>query len=124
MVTGTGKNNGKKKSLATCLSYLGVLPFIITAYCLLLDIHQLPYLGDIHYVFYSYATLIASFMAGTHWGLAINSNSDHILILIISVTVVLILWVLWSSCQLSYCSIFLLPIYVLLWSIDFFFIKR
>lgn len=62
-------------------------------------------------------------MAGTHWGLAINSNSDHILILIISVTVVLILWVLWSSCQLSYCSIFLLPIYVLLWSIDFFLLK-
>ena len=49
-------------------SYAGALPFIFCALCLIGNIHILPLLGHTDNVVSAYGTVIASFMAGSHWG--------------------------------------------------------
>ncbi|HHT0594509.1 TPA: DUF3429 domain-containing protein [Legionella anisa] len=113
----------QKNSLVTSLTYLGAIPFLVAALCSLLGVNELPYLGATQPLLYSYATLIASFMAGTHWGYVVRSNSTYNLILFTSVTIVLILWVSWSSTSKSTYPAFLVAIYLLLWVLDYLLLK-
>jgi hypothetical protein len=113
----------QKNGLVIYLTYLGALPFLIAAFCSLLGITELPYLGVTQPLFNSYATLIAGFMAGTLWGYVMRSNLSHSLILFASVIIVLILWILWSSSKtLTYSA--LAPIYLLLWCLDYWLLKH
>jgi hypothetical protein len=52
----------------TYLSYAGALPFFFCALCFIGDIHILPLLGHTDKVLSGYSLVIASFMAGSHWG--------------------------------------------------------
>ncbi|WP_454784665.1 DUF3429 domain-containing protein [Legionella sp. WA2024007413] len=113
----------QKNGLVIYLTYLGALPFLIAAFCSLIGITELPYLGSTQPLFYSYATLIASFMAGTLWGYVIRSNSSSRLILFASVIIVLMLWVLWGSSKTMPYSAFLVPLYLLLWCLDYWLLK-
>ncbi len=105
------------------MTYLGAIPFLVAALCSLLGVNELPYLGATQPLLYSYAALIASFMAGTHWGYVVGSNSTYNLILFTSVIIVFILWVLWSSTSKSTYPAFLVAIYLLLWVLDYLLLK-
>ena len=61
--------------------YAGCLPFIFCSLSLMLGFKILPYLGDINKILQFYALVIASFMAGTHWGqyLAVEDKSLYYL---------------------------------------------
>ena len=50
------------------LTYAGAIPFVFCAFCLSIDIQQLPLFGLIETILSAYALVIASFMAGAHWG--------------------------------------------------------
>ena len=50
------------------LTYAGCLPFIICAFFLFFNLNSIPYLGDTITTLQVYSLVIASFMAGAHWG--------------------------------------------------------
>ncbi|UTW44342.1 DUF3429 domain-containing protein [bacterium SCSIO 12696] len=56
------------RKLYAYLAYLGALPFVLCALCLLLGVYSLPYVGDVQVVLSTYGLVIASFMAGSLWG--------------------------------------------------------
>jgi hypothetical protein len=56
------------KILQKNLTYVGTLPFVLSALCLILNIRTIPFLGDISHLLNVYGLVIASFMAGSHWG--------------------------------------------------------
>ena len=56
------------KKLYLYLTYAGALPFIICAVCLAFDITSLPLLGATKQILSVYALIIATFIAGNHWG--------------------------------------------------------
>jgi hypothetical protein len=51
------------------LSYTGTLPFLFCALCFIEGIQIIPFLGSIYKVMSGNGLVIASFMAGSHWGL-------------------------------------------------------
>lgn len=53
------------------LAYAGALPFVACALLPVTGIVELPLLGSLQAVAGSYAIVIVSFMAGTHWGHAL-----------------------------------------------------
>lgn len=53
----------------------GTLPFLALAGLLLSGSRTLPVLGDILHLLQSYTVVIVSFMAGSHWGLAVATPS-------------------------------------------------
>ena len=58
----------KFQKITILLMYAGCLPFIFCSVSLMLGFQILPYLGDITKILQFYTLVIASFMAGTHWG--------------------------------------------------------
>ena len=54
------------------MTYAGALPFIASAFLLLCDIYKIPMLGNIDKIISIYGIVIASFMAGVHWGQHLN----------------------------------------------------
>ena len=54
--------------LYAALAYAGALPFIACAILPWLGMPTLPLIGDCKYVSATYGVVIASFMAGIHWG--------------------------------------------------------
>ncbi|MDM3872487.1 DUF3429 domain-containing protein [Porticoccus sp. W117] len=56
------------RKLYTYLAYLGALPFVLCALCLLFGVYSLPYVGDVQVLLSTYGLVIASFMAGSLWG--------------------------------------------------------
>ena len=56
------------RSLHSRLAYLGALPFVFCALCMLFSVQSLPYVGDVERVLATYGLAIVSFMAGSLWG--------------------------------------------------------
>lgn len=54
------------------LTYAGLLPFIGGALCFIANVEVIPLLGDTVQVFGVYGLVIASFMAGSHWGIHLS----------------------------------------------------
>jgi len=54
------------------LATLGAIPFVACAVLPLVGVTELPYLGDTGTIAAAYGLTIASFMAGVHWGTALN----------------------------------------------------
>jgi len=50
------------------LAYAGLVPFIACALALAADVSVIPVLGGVKHALAVYALVIASFMAGVHWG--------------------------------------------------------
>ena len=65
------------KKIFPYLTYAGAIPFIFCAACLFADIHQIPKLGSIEKILSVYGLLIASFLAGAHWGQHLHINKAH-----------------------------------------------
>lgn len=62
------------KKIYPILMYTGTLPFIFCAICFLLDWKSIPFFSETTHILKVYGLVIASFMAGTHWGKALNMN--------------------------------------------------
>lgn len=74
-------------------TYAGLLPFLICAALPLAGIGTIPLLGTYAHIAASYAAIIASFMAGTHWGLAMTvPGRTGTAILTLSVIIALAAW--------------------------------
>lgn len=56
------------KHLRTSLTYAGVLPFIACALCLVMNVRTVPILGPVEQILGAYGLIIATFLAGSHWG--------------------------------------------------------
>lgn len=91
------KNNGlEKTSLKTqiFLTYAGAFPFVFFAICILFKIQNLPIFGDVIHSTTIYGLIIASFMAGSHWGQQLNLNKKpKFLLQLTSNTNAIVLWV-------------------------------
>lgn len=57
------------------LAFLGTLPFVFCAACLVFDVQTIPILGDTRNVLGIYALVITAFMAGSHWGQHLDFDS-------------------------------------------------
>ena len=63
------------------LTYAGAIPFVVGAFCLGVDIRTLPVLeafglGSVEQIVSVYALVIASFLAGIHWGQHLNATGS------------------------------------------------
>ncbi len=81
------------------LAAFGALPFIACAVLPLVGMTTLPYLGDTAEVAAAYGLTIASFMAGVHWGTALNTEAALPVNLYITSNVVAV--AAWASFLLS-----------------------
>lgn len=93
-----------ESSLAIRLTWAGLLPFAAGAVLLLLPSVPLLLGVDLAFVsrlFFFYAMAIALFMAGTHWGVALASQSVPVMRwpLIVSNGQLLILWATCALCD-------------------------
>lgn len=76
------------------LTYAGAIPFIFCAICLTIDIRQLPWLGAIESILSVYALVIATFLAGAHWGQHLHIQGEwNSNLPIISNIFAVVLWV-------------------------------
>ena len=75
------------------LAIAGVLPFVLCSVSLALNIYVVPVFGLIKQVMGVYALVIASFMAGSLWGMHFKSQTPwHILLPFASNVIAIILW--------------------------------
>ena len=63
------------KHIFSVLTILGVVPFIGCAALLLCNIYALPVIGNVAATINVYGLLIASFIAGSHWGKALVEDT-------------------------------------------------
>ena len=83
------------KPIFPYLTYAGAIPFALGAIFLNFDIEDIPPLGTVENIMSVYGVMIASFMAGAHWGqhFQIKNRFWHFYLPIVSNIVVLVLWV-------------------------------
>jgi hypothetical protein len=79
------------------LPYFGALPFLFAAVLLLLGVNSLPVLGEIARLVAIYGLVIASFMAGCHWGMHLTLGKPFSIWLPITSNVIAVfLWLVFS----------------------------
>lgn len=105
-----------KHSLANILTFSGAVPFIVCALLTITSI-DLPYIDvTVSDVMIGYGAVIASFIAGIHWGLYLFKSSP-INLFVASNVITLIAWAsLYFSAMLS--ALILVGCFVLLLLID------
>ncbi|MEN8626043.1 DUF3429 domain-containing protein [Psychrobacter proteolyticus] len=59
------------------LTFAGTIPFIACAFLLMVDVVTVPMLGSVGDVLSAYGLVIASFMAGAHWGNHLDLADDN-----------------------------------------------
>ena len=76
------------------LTYAGTLPFIFCATCLISGVDVIPILGDTEKVLSVYGLVIASFIAGAHWGqhIIVNDGLWSQSLAILSNAIAVLLW--------------------------------
>ena len=82
------------KPIFPYLTYAGAIPFALGAIFLNFDITEIPPLGSVEPVLSVYGVMIASFMAGAHWGqhFQIKNRFWHFYLPVVSNIIVLVLW--------------------------------
>lgn len=58
------------------LTFAGAIPFVICAFLMTVGVTSIPVLGNTEYVLSVYGLVIASFMAGAHWGNHLSLADD------------------------------------------------
>lgn len=84
-----------QKRLYFYLAYAGTIPFLLCAILFAFKIQKIPILGNLSTVISVYSLVIASFMAGAHWGQHLNQNGKWPLFLSVTSNIVAVL--LWLS---------------------------
>lgn len=88
------QNQPTRKILYPYLTYAGTLPFILCTIGLTFNIHTIAVLGSIKDIFSAYGLVIASFMAGCHWGQHLNLSNKWNLYLPLSSNIIAVtLWI-------------------------------
>ncbi|MCH1782488.1 DUF3429 domain-containing protein [Psychrobacter glaciei] len=59
------------------LTFAGTIPFIACAFLLMIDVVTVPILGSVANILSAYGLVIASFMAGAHWGNHLDLADDN-----------------------------------------------
>ena len=59
------------------LTFAGAIPFVACAFLLMIDVVTVPMLGSVGDVLSAYGLVIASFMAGAHWGNHLDLADDN-----------------------------------------------
>ena len=59
------------------LTFAGAMPFVLSAVFITIGIDAIPVLGEIGHVLSIYGLVIASFMAGAHWGNHLSLADDN-----------------------------------------------
>jgi len=59
------------------LTFAGAIPFVACAFLLMIDVVTVPMLGSVVDVLSAYGLVIASFMAGAHWGNHLDLADDN-----------------------------------------------
>lgn len=59
------------------LTFAGAIPFVACAYLLMMNVVTVPILGSVVDVLSVYGLVIASFMAGAHWGNHLDLADDN-----------------------------------------------
>ena len=113
-----------KNTIAFSLTYLGLLPFVVCTILCLFGYTSLPVVGNISSVFMHYATVIASFMAGTHWGVTISRCLDNTLLLCGSILTAIAVWLLASYASFNIACIVLSFLFFYCLLMDRFFLQN
>ncbi|MFK8014004.1 MAG: DUF3429 domain-containing protein [Gammaproteobacteria bacterium] len=101
------------------LAAAGALPFVGCALFSLLGISSLPWLGSIEFIAATYGLAIASFMAGVHWGTALETRQMLPLNLFVSSNVLTLLgWFGVLLGTLSQALVVLVIVFVCLLMVD------
>ena len=79
------------KEIYPYLTYAGAIPFVVGALCLSFGVEQLPGLGSVSNALSVYALVIASFLAGAHWGQHLKARAAWGLALAISSNIIAVL---------------------------------
>ncbi|MGE6440203.1 DUF3429 domain-containing protein [Psychrobacter sp. NPDC078409] len=59
------------------LTFAGAIPFVACAFLLMIDVVTVPMLGSVVDILSAYGLVIASFMAGAHWGNHLDLADDN-----------------------------------------------
>ena len=59
------------------LTFAGAIPFVACAFLLIIDVVTVPILGSVVDILSAYGLVIASFMAGAHWGNHLDLADDN-----------------------------------------------
>ncbi|WP_201558693.1 DUF3429 domain-containing protein [Psychrobacter sp. 72-O-c] len=58
------------------LTFAGAIPFVVCAFLITIDVDAIPILGKTVHILSIYGLVIASFMAGAHWGNHLSLADD------------------------------------------------
>ena len=107
-------------SITRLLASLGAIPFIACAVLPLAGVTELPYLGATATIAAAYGLTIASFMAGVHWGTALNTTAGLPVNLYITSNVVAVAaWLSFLLVSLSLTLVVLSILFAYLLHIDY-----
>ena len=105
--------------------YGGCIPFILLAILLVFEVNLLPCFGETTQVLQAYGLVIASFMAGIHWGQYISGVNDFSIYLPITSNIIaLLVWVSFLLMPIEWNLITLIFVFTLLLLIDLIFIEK
>jgi hypothetical protein len=87
-------NKEKISKVYIYLTYAGLFPFLACALSLSINLRSVPFLGNIEEILGLYSLVIASFMAGSHWGRYLNLEKKSAFYLPISSNIITLgLWI-------------------------------
>lgn len=108
-----------KNDLYLYLSYAGSIPFLLCAVLFALKVQIIPILGNLKIVLSVYSLIIASFMAGTHWGQHLRQPDKWSIFLSVTSNIVaILLWLFYLMLPFEGFLIAVAVIFALLLLID------
>lgn len=113
------------KNLDIYLAYFGLTPFVFFSLCLILGYSDFLIFGNIIKAISLYGVVIASFMAGTHWGRQINLEPSFTktLLQVASNLNAIIIWIGYLNLDPKDFILLLIAEFLVLLKIDYYFFK-
>jgi len=110
----------KSHKIIIFLMYAGCIPFIFCSFLLILGLKSIPYLGDTINILQVYTLVIASFMAGNHWGQYLSRKDDSLIYLpIFSNLIAVFTWITYIFISVQWFLISFILVLILLLLIDY-----
>ena len=105
--------------LTRLLAAAGAIPFLIGAFAPVLGIELMTRRGDVEAAVLAYGLAIASFMAGVHWGTALNASRSLPVNLYISSNVIAVAaWFVYLFASATAAALMLAGLFAVLLGID------